>query len=85
MENFIYEFANFIKNIFDTQSFNPNFTNEILDYIYEEDSKNAYLYDKLYFEFLITKNMSFNDYCNLDREKIIEYALLILAKENNKV
>ena len=81
MENFIYEFANFIKNIFDKRSFKPYFVDEILNYIYEEESKNAYLYDKLYFEFLLTKNISFNDYCNLDREKIIEYALLILSKE----
>ena len=43
-------------------------------------------YDE-YFE-SIDKNfeipLSFEDYCNLDREKIIEYALLLLNKEFNK-
>ena len=85
MEKFVYDFACYIKNIFDKQSFIPYFIDEIVNYIYnEEDTSNSYTYDKLFFEFLSTQNLSFEDYCKLDREKIIEYALLLLNKEFNK-
>lgn len=85
MEKFVYDFAYYIKNTFDKQSFIPYFIDEIVNYIYEGDeSSNAYIYDKLFFEFLCTQNLSFEDYCTLDREKIIEYALLLLNKEFNK-
>ena len=54
-----------------------------MKYIYDdEESNNAKIYDKLFIDFLCINNISFEEYCNLEREKIIEYALLLLNKES---
>ncbi len=83
MEKLIYDFVHYIKSTFNTQLFKPNFTSEIVSYIYDDEESNSCLYDRLFFEFLYTQNISFEDYCKLDREKIIEYSLFLLGKENN--
>ena len=39
-------------------------------------------FDKIYFEFLVSMphQMTFDEYKNLDRETIIEYSLILIAK-----
>ena len=39
-------------------------------------------FDKIYFEFLVSMphQMTFDEYKNLDRETIVEYSIILIAK-----
>jgi len=88
-KDFLLKFASFIK-----QRINPktNIITELSNYVncVEDDSSDTdkyfkskiYDYDALYFEFLtcFTEPLEYSVYCDLDREKIIEYALYLIGK-----
>ena len=86
-KEFLLQFASFIK-----QRINPktNIISEISNYVNcveDECDIDKYFkstlndYNKLYFEFLFHIDLiEYNIYCELDREKIIEYAIYLIGK-----
>lgn len=50
MEKLVYEFAYYIKNVIELRSLKPNFTDEIIDYIYDDEESSN---DKLFIDFYV--------------------------------
>lgn len=95
MEQIAYRLAEYIK--FKTKNdIDIIYSNELLNYIIYEDCNSEtdkyfkthdtkYNYDELFFNMFIDmpQIINFDSYCSLrdNKEKIIEYALLILSKK----
>jgi hypothetical protein len=67
------EFSNYVNGSNDADSKSESdkyFNNNLIDF------------DKIYFDFLVSipHEITFDQYKNLDRENIIEYSLLLIAK-----
>ena len=87
---FIKNFAGFIKSKFKTEL---NYSLELSKYINGHDTEidsdtdkyfnNVNDYDEIYFEYLIkyVDTLDYEKYHELEREKIIEYALYLLGKK----
>ena len=93
MLEFSINFAKFIKYKLQNEYNNVNLSKEFSKYVngmkfednFSESDKyfnnNDLDFDKLYFEFLISiPCLSFDDYTKLDRKHIIEYTLLLIAR-----
>jgi len=86
-KEFLFQFASFLKQRLKQKT---NIIRELSNYVnYTENESDTdkyfkntmYDYDELYFEFLFhIEPIEYNIYCELDREKIIEYALYLIGK-----
>lgn len=86
-ELFIKEFSEFLKSCYDKKDYknllfnyvmnNKVITNDDIDSYFQCESTDL---DRYFFEFVISKKVSYEDYILMNRHKIIEYTLIYMSK-----